>query len=105
MVRTTNWVGDAVMTTPALKALRETFAGAHISLVANPLVAQLFTGHPDCDEIIVYDRQGAHAGVKGFLGFVAGLRRRRFDSAILFQNAFEAALMSCLGGARLRAGW
>lgn len=105
MVRTTNWVGDAVMTTPALKALRETFAGAQITVVANPLVAQLFTRHPDCDEVIVYDRKGPHAGVRGFLRFVAVLRRRKFDCAVLFQNAFEAALMSCLAGARLRAGF
>jgi len=104
-VRTTNWIGDAVMTTPALKAIRETFPDACITVVANPLVAQLFAFHPDCDEVIEYDRQGRHAGLIGFLRFVAMLRGRKFDCAILFQNAFEAALMAFLAGVRSRAGY
>jgi len=105
LVRSTNWIGDAVMTTPALKAIRETFADAHIAVVANPLVAQLFTGHPDCDEVIVYDRHGAHAGIFGFLRFVGVLRQKKFDSAFLFQNAIEAAIMTLLAGVRRRAGY
>ncbi|MGD9019240.1 MAG: glycosyltransferase family 9 protein, partial [Desulfuromonadales bacterium] len=105
VVRTTNWIGDAVMTTPALKAIRETFPDACITVVANPLVAQLFAFHPDCDEVIEYDRQGQHAGLIGFLRFVALLRGRKFDCAILFQNAFEAALMAFLAGVPKRAGF
>ena len=105
MVRTTNWIGDAVMTTPALGAIRETFPDAKITVVANPLVAQLFEFHPDCDEVIVYDRQGEHAGSIGFLRFVAMLRRRKFDCAILFQNAIEAAIMALLAGVPKRLGY
>ena len=104
-MRTTNWIGDAVMTTPSLKAIRETFPDARITIVANPLIAQLFAFHPDCDEVIEYDRQGRHAGLIGFLRFVAMLRGRKFDCAILFQNAFEAALMASLGGVKSRAGY
>ena len=105
MVRTTNWIGDAVMTTPALKAVRETFPDASITVIANPLVAQLFQFHPDCDEVIEFDRQGRHAGVAGFLRFVATLRSRKFDCAILFQNAIEAALMAFLAGVPNRTGY
>lgn len=105
LVRSTNWIGDAVMTTPALKAVRETFPDARITVVANPLVAQLFEFHPDCDEVIEYDRQGRHAGLTGFLRFVATLRGRKFDCAILFQNAIEAALMAFLAGVPNRAGF
>lgn len=105
LVRSTNWIGDAVMTTPALRAVRETFPAAHITVVANPLVAQLFRGHPDCNAVIVYDRQKEHAGTWGFLRFAALLRRQKFDCAILFQNAIEAAFMAFLGGAKQRAGY
>ena len=105
MVRTTNWIGDAVMTTPALKAVRETFPEARVTVVANPLVAQLFEFHPDCDEVIEYDRQGRHTGLIGFLRFVAMLRGRKFDCAFLFQNAAEAAVMAFLAGIPLRAGF
>jgi heptosyltransferase-2 len=105
LVRTTNWIGDAVMTTPALKAVRETFPDARISVVANPLVTQLFEFHPDCDEVIEFDRQGRHAGSIGFLRFAAMLRSRKFDCAILFQNAIEAALMAFLAGVPNRTGY
>lgn len=104
-MRTTNWIGDAVMSTPALGAVREAFPDAHIAVVANPLVAQLFACHPDCNEVIVFDKQGQHAGVPGFLRFVAALRKRKFDCAILFQNAIEAALMAFLAGVPRRAGY
>jgi len=93
------------MTTPALKAIRETFPDAHITVVANPLVAQLFESHPDCNDVIVFDKQGQHSGILGFLRFVAMLRPRKFDCAILFQNAVEAAIMAFLAGISKRAGY
>ena len=105
MVRSTNWIGDAVMTTPALRAVRESFPEARITVVANPLVAKLFEYHPDCDEVIVYDKKGRDAGVFGFLRFVSRLRRNKFDCAILLQNAIEAALLSFLAGVPKRAGY
>ena len=105
LVRTTNWIGDAVMTSPALRAVRETFPDAFVAVVANPLVAQLFEFHPDCDEVIVYDRQGKHAGPVGFLRFIALLRGKKFDCAILFQNAIEAAVMAFLAGVPRRVGY
>ena len=104
-MRTTNWIGDAVMTTPALNVVREAFPDAHIAVVANPLVAQLFEFHPDCDEVIVYDRQERHAGVVGLFRFAAMLRGRKFDCAILFQNAIEAAIMAFLAGVPRRVGY
>ncbi len=105
LVRTTNWIGDAVMTTPALRAIRETFADAHIVVVANPLVAQLFVSHPDCNQVMVFDKKGEHAGIFGLLRFAARLRREKFDCAILFQNAVEAAIIAFLAGIPRRAGY
>jgi heptosyltransferase-2 len=105
LVRATNWIGDAVMSTPALGAVRETFPDAHIAIVANPLVAQLFHCHPYCNEVIVFDKKGQLASVPAFLGFAAKLRKCKFDCAILFQNAIEAALLAFLAGVPQRAGY
>jgi len=105
MIRTTNWIGDAVMTTPALRAVRESFPDADITIVANPLVAQLFESHPDCDGVIVYDRKGKDRGLLGFLRFCARLRREHFDLSILFQNAIEAALIAFIAGVPKRLGY
>lgn len=103
LVRGTNWLGDAVMTTPALQRLRSSFPRAHISLLATPLTAGLFVDSPLLDEVIEYRRR--EDGRRAFIATVRRLRARRYDLAVLFQNAFEAALLAWLGGARLRAGF
>lgn len=105
LVRATNWLGDAVMTTPALAGVREGLPDARIVLLARPLVAELFRHHPDVDEVIVYERPGRHEGVLGRLRLAGELRRRRFDGALLLQNAFDAALTAFLGGIPERAGY
>lgn len=105
MVRSTNWIGDAVMTAPALRAVRESFPEAQITVVANPLVARLFEFHPDCDRVMIFDKKGAHNGLAGFWAFCKALRRERFDLAILFQNAIEAGFMAALSGIPRRMGY
>lgn len=103
LVRGTNWLGDAVMTIPAMLRLRESFPQAHITLLAPPRAAEIFTGFPQVDEIVLYRRK--EEGKKAFLQTMQRLRHERFDLAILFQNAFEAALLAFLGGAKLRIGF
>ena len=105
LVRATNWIGDGVMMTPALGAIRHTFPLAEIVVVANPLVAQLFIPHPYCDRVITYDRKGEHRGVPGFYRFVRQLRAERFDLAILLQKAIEAALLAFLASIPQRIGF
>jgi heptosyltransferase-2 len=105
LVRATNWLGDAVMTTPALAGVREGFPGVRIVLLARPLVAELFRHHPDVDEVMVYERPGRHDGALGRLRLAGELRRRRFDGALLLQNAFDAALIAFLGRIPERAGY
>lgn len=105
MIRTTNWIGDAVMTTPALGAVRKFFPTSKITVVANPIVAELFLDHPDCDHVLIFDKNGEHKGKFGFLRFCSLVRKNKFDLAILFQNAIEAAIMTFLAGIPRRAGY
>lgn len=105
VVRGTNWIGDAVMTTPALSALRTQFPDAEIVMLANPLVAELFEFHPHVDRVMIYDRKGYHRGIAGFIRIVKELRSQKFDAAILLQNAIEAALLAVFSGIPRRAGY
>jgi len=93
------------MTTPALAAVRTHFPTAEIVIVANPLVAELFSPHPDCDRVIIYDKKGGHQRISGLLRFCSTLRREHFDLAILFQNAMEAAIISRFAGIPRRLGY
>jgi heptosyltransferase-2 len=104
LVRAVNWVGDAVMTTPAIGAIRESFPQAEISLLANPLVSQLFSSHPWVDRVITFDRGGAHKGMTGRFRLASQLRKQVFDAAIILPNSFDSALIPWLAGIPVRLG-
>ena len=105
LVRGPNWIGDAVMCEPAVAALRRRFPDAEVTLVVKPAVAELFTGHPAVSQILVYEDRGQHGGLTGKWRLAQALRRGRFDLAVLFQNAFEAALLAFLAGIPRRYGY
>ena len=105
LIRSTNWIGDAVMTTPAVRAIRRHFPAARISLLAKPWVAPVFAHSPHVDEIVVYDANGRHRGAMGTIRLARDLRRQRFDAAIFLQNAIEAALIAFLAGIPVRIGF
>lgn len=105
LVRGPNWIGDAVMSEPALGAVRRLFPQAEVTLLVKPAIAELLAGHPAVDRLFVYEDRGKHAGLGGKWILADELRRRRFDLAILFQNAFEAALLSFMAGIPRRYGY
>ncbi|MBN1344101.1 MAG: glycosyltransferase family 9 protein [Phycisphaerae bacterium] len=94
------------MATPALRALRRTFADARISLMMKPYVRDIVAGGNWADEIVFWrggksrrDRQ------RSFLGQVGELRRRKFDLAVLLTNSFRSALLATLIKAERRVGY
>ena len=105
LVRGPNWIGDAVMSEPALAALQELFPSTEITLLVKPAIAELLRGHPALHQVLVYEDPGRHVGITGKWTLAGTLRRLRFDLAILFQNAFEAALLTFLAGIPRRYGY
>jgi heptosyltransferase-2 len=105
LVRGPNWLGDAVMCEPALRGLQRLFPDAQIALLVKPAVADLFAGHPVLTRVLIYDSNGKHAGLPGKWVLAGQLRQQDFDLSILFQNAFEAAFLTCLAGVRRRYGY
>ena len=90
LVRATNWVGDAVMSLPALHALRQRFPAAEISILAKPWVADLYGRESFCDRLIPYTGRDLSAKWAA----ARALHALDFDCAILLQNAFEAAAVA-----------
>lgn len=100
-----NWVGDVVMATPTLRALRK-LAGAKSKLIGimKPRVAPVLEGTPWLDKIWLFDGGGPGGGMT-FWGLVRRLHRARLDLAVLLPNTRRPALAAWLGGARQRAGY
>jgi heptosyltransferase-2 len=105
VIRGPNWIGDAVMSEPAISAVRRLFPLAEVTLLAKQPIADLFAHHPGVHHTLVYDDRGRHAGLSGKWALARVLRRHRFDLAILLQNAFEAAVLAFLGGIPRRYGY
>jgi heptosyltransferase II len=105
MIRATNWVGDAILALPALRAVRTRFPEAQIAIVARPYVADIYRGQGIADELIPYDVNGAHRGWKGRERLAADLRAKKFDCALLLQNAFDAAWLAWRSGIPERIGY
>lgn len=106
VIRAANWVGDAVMSTPLIRAVRRNFPRAEVTVLAKPWVAPLFLHHPDVDRVMIYDAKGRHRGLAGILRLSRELRSGAgYDLAVLVQNAFEAALIARLAGIPRRLGY
>lgn len=105
LVRSTNWIGDAIMTTPAVHSIRKNFPDASISILVHPWVADVFNSSPDVDEVLIYDKKGMHSGLSGMWKLSRELSRHSFDIAILLQNAFEAAFITRFAAIPALAGY
>ncbi len=98
-----NWVGDVVMATPALRAIREHFADAYLIGVLKPYVAGVLDGLTWLDRLIFRDTQGPWS--RRMPVVITDLRRERPDLAVLFTNSFRSGLMAYLSGCRRRVGF
>jgi heptosyltransferase-1 len=100
-------LGDVVHALPVLSALKEHWPRASFAWIINASLRGLVEGHPDLDEVIPFERGKMKAGPIGlarFVGFLSGLRGRRFDLVIDLQGLFRSGLMAAATGARTRVG-
>jgi heptosyltransferase-2 len=105
LVRATNWIGDAVMSIPALQALRDRFPDSHIAILARPSVADLYEREPFCDEVILYTAPKGCEGWREKASLARTVRNEHFDCAVLLPNAFEAAGLVWLARIPERIGY
>lgn len=98
-----NWVGDVVMATPAIRAIRERYPDARLIGICKPYVASVVEGAPWFDEIFLYDRNGPTE--QRSLSLIGRLRRSKIDAAVLFPNSFRAGLIAWLGNCKCRVGF
>ncbi len=105
LIRATNWVGDAVMSLPALQAVRRRFPEAEITVLARPWVADLYRREPFADRVLLYEARPGARDWGGKWKAARALRSHSFDAAILLPNSFEAALVAWLARIPKRIGY
>ena len=98
-----NWVGDAVMATPALRALRTHYPAAEILAVHRPYVGDVLSGLDLVNRSLLHDPRGDQ-GQRGWR-FIRHLRRERADLAVLLPNSLRTAWLAWLAGINRRIGF
>lgn len=99
-----NWVGDVVLATPVLAALRAHYAGGHVSFLMRRYVAEVVAGGGWHDDELYWPGGRGLGREWGLLGLAREIRRRRFDVALLLTNSFRSALAAWLGCIPRRVG-
>lgn len=103
IVRGANWIGDAVMTIPALRLLRGTFPEANVTLYTKRWAEGVFQDADFIDRILVVENEGS-----GFSDTVREAKRvaaGKYDLAVLFTNSFQTAAVMRFAGVKKRVGY
>jgi heptosyltransferase-2 len=98
-----NWIGDAVMATPAVRALRQRYPDAQLVAVAKHYVVGVMEGSSWFDSQVLMDSRGRRLGRLAAVAWA--LRQQGIDLAVLFPNSFRSALAAWLGGCRRIIGF
>jgi heptosyltransferase-2 len=105
LVPQTSFLGDVVLTTPLLSALRRRLRPRRLCILVRPEARALVAGHPDVDEVLIDDKLGADRGLGGLWRTAARLRREQFDVAVCPHRSLRTALVLAMAGIPRRVGF
>jgi heptosyltransferase-2 len=105
VVREVNWLGDLVMSLPALRAIRRAWPDAHVAVLVRRELAGFFDGAPWIDQVSPFAVARGIRGIGDRRRIILDIRSGGFDLAILFPTSFESALWVAMAGVPRRAGY
>jgi heptosyltransferase II len=105
LVVRTDRIGDVLLSTPVLRALKESYPRAHIAMMVSPYARDTVEGNSYLDEVIVYDKDGAHRSWRASCAFALSLRKKRFDVALILHPTNRVHLVTFLSGIPRRIGY
>jgi heptosyltransferase II len=105
LVRATNWVGDVVVSLPAVRALRTADPKGALAVLARPWVAELYRLLPEVDDVLLDESKGPDADAKARESLALQIRDGRFDRAVVLPTSFETAWTLARAGVPERIGY
>jgi heptosyltransferase-2 len=105
LVKGTNWVGDTIISFPAVNSLRRIFPQAHIAVLAKSHLAELWKANPDINEVISFDRAKGEQRIFDEMRMSRLIKQQGIDLAVIFPRSFSSAWLVFLGGIPHRIGY
>ncbi|MBN2097656.1 MAG: lipopolysaccharide heptosyltransferase II [Candidatus Omnitrophica bacterium] len=105
LVCRTDRIGDVLLSTPVLKALRKNFPRSRISVLVRPYARDVVLGNPYLDELIIYDKYGRQKSLLGSIRFAWSLRKKKFDLALVLHPTNRMHWITYLAGIKKRIGF
>lgn len=100
----TDRIGDVALSTPVIKALRDSFPDSYIAFMVRPYAREIVEGNPYLDEVVIYDKDDVHRGFFSTLLFGLGMRKKKFDTAIILHPTNRAHVIAFVAGIPNRIG-
>lgn len=97
-------IGDVVLTTPLIRALRGKYPGAHLAALVRPYARAVLKGNPHLDRILLDDPEGNDSGLRGFRSLVSRIRSERFGISLMVLPTRRHAMATLLAGIPVRVG-
>lgn len=98
-------IGNAMVSVPAVRAVRKELPEAFLALLANPETHELWKDCPWLDRVLVYDQKNEHRAGPGYLKMIAELRKLQFTHSVHFRRFLRSELIGFLAGAKTRVGF
>ncbi len=105
LIKGVNWVGDTIMTLPAIEGIRKLFPESCISILVKEQLKGLFEANPHLSEVITYRQRKRFAKILEYARVINRLRKEKFDLCVLFPNSLSSALIAFLAGIKERIGY
>lgn len=105
LITRTDRLGDVILSTPVLRAVREVYPDSFIAMMVRPYTKECVEGNPYINEVILYDKYGIDKSISSSFRFALELRKRRFDLALILHPTNRMNLMIFLAGIPRRVGF
>jgi lipopolysaccharide heptosyltransferase II len=104
LVVRTDRMGDVILSTPVLEAIKSVFPQSRVTMMVSPYTKEVLNNNPHLDDVISDDYEDVHRGIKGFFRLMKKIRNEKFDVAVLLHPTFRLALLLFLSGISYRIG-
>ena len=101
----TDRIGDVLLSTPAIKAVKDFYPNSFLAVMVRPYAKEIIEGNPYVDELIIYDKYGEQNNILSSIKFAMNLKKKKFDLAIVLHPTNRVNLITFFAGIPERIGY